>query len=577
MSTLLAAAVHSGRFTTLDWGVVVIYVLMIAAVGLWLSRGQQSKRDYFLGGRNIPWWAVGFSIVATETSALTVIGVPGMAIGALAVKEGLISASKGSMLFMMVVLGHIIGRIIIAVYIVPYYFKGDVYTPYQLLSRAFGQKARFVASGLALITTALGAGVRVYASAIPIMFAMRGFYEGWGINHSIALIMFIAMVYTSLGGIKAVVWTEILQYFIFVGGGLFALYYIPTLLEGNMAAPSGATHWAAVKEVAADNMTILNTGFLSSAELQAKLGESYTLGQAFWAQLRNIFCGDYNLIMGLLAVPPGIVLAIGFNQLSIQRVLCCRNTSDGRKSMIMSACLIAPQFLMFLLIGICLFAFYKINGFQFFGFEPWDPNSIDAATGIGKPKADYVFPSFIMTQMPEILKGFMVAAILSAAMSSESGALSAMSSMVVMDFYKPLQKQAEDERKELMLSRITTLFCGLALAIVAYLSQSSTMVFDLAFTFAGLTSGGILGAFVIGMIRKRGFAGPIIAGMVCSFLFMVLLNLVMSTWSAKINWTWHIPIGMLVALLVIRLALIGLPDSKDGGIAVVEGETTAKT
>ncbi|HMX63347.1 MAG TPA: hypothetical protein PKD58_09800, partial [Candidatus Sumerlaeota bacterium] len=105
MSTLLAAAVHSGRFTTLDWGVVVIYVLTIAAVGLWLSRGQQSKRDYFLGGRNIPWWAVGFSIVATETSALTVIGVLDMAIGALAVKEGLISASKGSMLFMMIVLG----------------------------------------------------------------------------------------------------------------------------------------------------------------------------------------------------------------------------------------------------------------------------------------------------------------------------------------------------------------------------------------------------------------------------------------------------------------------------------------
>jgi SSS family solute:Na+ symporter len=451
----------------------------------------------------------------------------------------------GTMLFMMVVVGHLIGRLIIATVIVPYYFKGDVYTTYQLLSRAFGPKARYVASGLSLVGATLGAGVRVYVTAIPLMFALRTYFPWWDLNASIVTIMVFSMVYTAFGGIKAVIWTDMLQYFIFVGGGLFALFYIPSLLTGAHAAPSGATGWSAVHEVASEQMKWFSTGILSGAQLSEALGPNYTFGQALMAQMKNIFGGEFNLIMGLIAVPPGIVLALGFDQMNVQRILCCRSGKEGSASMLMSAVLIAPQFLMFLLVGICLYAYYTLSGLDFGGFSPTLPSAPD------KPRADFIFPIFIMTEMPPVTKGFMLAAILAAAMSSVASALSAMSSMVMMDFYKPLMKdRPEDEAREMKLSRVITVVSGFLLALVAYVSQASSRVFDLAFTLAGLTAGGILGAFVVGLVRRRGQPAPVITGMLVSFVFMIILNVLMIYKVVKINWPWHAPIGMIVCLLV---------------------------
>ncbi|CAN5253746.1 sodium:solute symporter [soil metagenome] len=536
-------------FTFIDWLVVAVYLLLIVGVGIWTSRGQVSKRDYFLGGRDMSWWIVGLSIVATETSALTFIGVPAMAFGALAYKDGIFSAIPGSLFFMMIVVGYVTGRIAIAIWVIPYYFKGEVYTTFQLLTRAFGPNARMTAAGISLLAMALGQGVRVLATAIPLMMVMRT-YEAtanFGLVHGIVLTMLFALVYTVFGGIKAVVLTDMMQYFIFAGGGLLAVLYIPHLLHGPLAAPSGAEGWSAVQEVAAKNLRWFNSGLLSHATIAEKLGHDPSMIELLKAQGASILGEPMNLIMGLIGMPVGIVFALGFDQLNVQRVLGCKSVKDGRKAMLLSATLIAPQFLMFLLIGAGLYAFYSIQGFHFDGIKPWDPTAAEI-----KVKADYVFPIFIVEQMPIAVKGFMLAAILAAAMSSVSSAMSAMASMFVMDFYKPLTGAVMTEKGELKLSRIAVVVAGILLIGVASLSRGSSFIFTLAFTLAGLTQGALLGPFVYGMIHKRGHPAPVICGMIISVACMLEMNyLIQQKVIVPIAWPWHTLIGMIIALIPI--------------------------
>jgi SSS family transporter len=549
----------SPQFTLLDWGVVVLYLVLVMAVGLWMARGQNSKRDYFLGGRNMPWWVVGLSIIATETSALTLIGVPAMALGALTYVNGTFVLGTGSMYFLMIVVGHLIGRVIIAVWIVPYYFRGEVYTTYQLLTRAFGPSTRFVAALLSFLGMTLGAGVRILVTAIPIMMVMRT-YEAtawFGIDHAIVLLIVFALFYTAIGGIKAVVWTDMVQFFIFFGAGLYSVLYIPSLLHGELAAPSGATGWGAIREVSGGTLRWFNSGFTEGDPVSVL--PRTDLSEAPWVvrQISNILAGPFNLLMGLVAMPIGIVFALGFDQMNVQRVLGCRDVREGRKAVLLSAALIAPQFLMFLLVGVALHSFYTLGGCEF-ALPPWDPALVDPSTGVGIPKADYVFPAFIIEHMPPVMRGFLVAAILAAAMSSVSSALGAMGSMVAMDFWKPLAGATTDAQ-EMTVSRGAVILSGILLAAVAYWCKHTKSVFDLAFTLAGFTSGAVLGAFLYALWYKRGSFVPAAAGMGASVAVMTLLNYLSLPQGSdppmlRINWPWHVPIGT-IACLAVMLAL----------------------
>jgi SSS family transporter len=561
------------KFGFVDWMVVAAYLVVVMGVGLWMARGQSSKRDYFLGGRQMPWWVVGLSIVATETSALTLITVPAMTMGRLSYVDGQFSLSGGTMFFLMIVVGHLIGRAIIAVWIVPYYFKGDVYTTFQLLTRAFGPQTRVTASLVSFIGMTLGAGVRILVTAIPLMIVMRT-YEAtswFSIDHGIVLLLFFALIYTAVGGIKAVVWTDMLQFFIFAGAGIFSLLYIPTLLQGPLAAPSGATGWGAVREVAGDSMAWFNSGFTNGTPANI----FPRLDPAGWSwpaqQLSNIMAGPFNLMMGLIAVPIGIVFALGFDQLNVQRVLGCRNVAEGRRALVMSALIIGPQFLLFLLVGCALLAYYRLNGFEF-GIMPWDPATVKVETGAGDPKADYVFPVFIIEHMPPVMKGFLMAAILAAAMSSVSSALSAMASMAVMDLWRPLMGSNTSDRSDLLTSRVAVLVCGLMLYVVAIVCKHAPSIFDLAFTLAGLTAGAVLGAFLYGLIFRRGHFVPAIVGMAVSVCFMVVFNMLRmetKTFGApwlQVNWPWHAPIGTAICLLTIMAASKFFPANSDRSI-----------
>ncbi len=548
------AATVSASFGPADWIVVLLYMAIVTGIGLWTARGQKSQRDYFLGGRSLPWWAVGFSIVATETSALTFIGIPAGVIGALALTEsGAITAGGGTMFFMMVVIGYITGRLVVIKYIIPHYFKGDVYTTYELIFKAFGNRSRITASALAVVAITLGAGVRVYVTAIPIMIVMRTIpgLENSGILEAVTIIMVAAMLYVALGGIKAVVWTDMLQYFIFVGAGLLALLYIPSLLHGDMAAPGGETGWNAVRSVAPEQLRWFNHGFVGAAAVAEGLGREPGLWELIKANVASIVGGQYNLISGILGAPIGIIFAFGFDQMNVQRVLACRNTRDGQKAMGLSAVIIGPQFLLFLLIGAALFAYYTINGWEFGAIKPWDPNLATPS-----PRSDFVFPIFILTHMPVVAKGFLIAAILAAAMSSVSSALGAIGSMAVMDFYRPFRRKKTDAKTEMLLSRGAVVLAGVGLIAVAMACRAAPLIFDLAFQLAGLTTGAIMGAFIWGLLHRRGRSGPVIAGMACSFFFMILFNFILNHTDYAVNWVWHALVGTVVCVAVIALASI---------------------
>src|SRR5438445_7546715 len=227
-------------FNAGDWSVIAAYLLGIIALGVWFGRDQQNTRDYFLGGKNIPWWGIGLSILAAETSALTIIGVPAMAYG-------------GNIAFLQMVIGYVIARIILAIVLVPHYFKGEIYSPYELFGKAFGPAARQTAGGLFLISETLAAGVRVYLASIPVklMLGDKLLAAGTGdpILGAILLFVLLSLVYTYVGGVKAVIWTDAVQFGLFLLGGVFALIYIPSLLEGgagavfSKAADVGKLHW----------------------------------------------------------------------------------------------------------------------------------------------------------------------------------------------------------------------------------------------------------------------------------------------------------------------------------------------
>jgi SSS family transporter len=381
--------------------VIAAYLLGIIGLGIWFGKDQRNTRDYFLGSRNIPWWGIGFSIVAAETSALTIIGVPAMAYG-------------GNIAFIQMIVGYVIARIILAIVLVPHYFKGEIYSPYQLFADRFGPAARQTAGGFFLISETLAAGVRVYVASIPVKLMLGDKLLGWGTGDPIlgAILLFVvlSLVYTYIGGVKAVIWTDAIQFGLFLLGGIFALTYIPTLVDGGVGAI-----WAKASEA----------GKLHFLNYAPEKGAGF---------LKFLLGSPFNLWMGLIGGTVMVMSSHGAEQLIVQRVLACKNVADGRKSLVLSAVLIFPLFLIFLLVGVMLWVFYQAHPFQIPLPEP--------RPGSGIKANDFIFPIFMMTEVPHLLKGFLIVAILSAAMSSVSSALTSLASVSTMDLVKQVVPQS---------------------------------------------------------------------------------------------------------------------------------------
>jgi SSS family transporter len=498
----------TGELNVYDWLVILGYLGGVISLGVWFGRQQRTTRDYFLGSRNIRWWGIGASIVATETSALTIIGVPALAYG-------------GNMMFLQMILGYIIARIVLAIFLVPRYMRGEIYSPYQLLEQHLGAAPRRLAGGCFLLGETFAAGVRVYVACIPVQLMLgTSVCSLGGLVHPIlgAILLFVllSLTYTVVGGVKAVVWTDAVQMVLFVAGGLFALLYIPTLIDGG---------WSTA---------------------MAKAREA---GKLEWFNPEFGFSAPFNIWMGVIGGTVMVLATHGAQQLIVQRVLACANVAEGRKALVFSAVMIAPVFLIFLLVGVLLWVFYQEQPFQI--PLPESQPGIQAN--------DFVLPIFMITEVPHVVKGFLLVGILAAAMSSISSSLSALASVSTMDFVRHWLKRGDDAFY-LRLSRYSTVGWAVGLVGVAWLTREAQFVLNAAFSLMGLISGALLGGLLIALFARSIGPRATVAGMVSSVLAMNLIYWppkveVMSVWwirtfGGELYWPWFTLVGTLITVVV---------------------------
>ncbi|MFZ0284140.1 MAG: sodium:solute symporter [Terriglobales bacterium] len=455
----------------LDLTIIALYLAGITLFGLRFRKRQRTLRDYFLADRNIPWWAIALSIVAAETSTLTIISIPGL-------------AYDTNLAFLQVVLGYLAGRVIISFVFLPQYFRGDLYTAYELIERRFGRKLRSLTAGLFLVTRAAAEGVRVYAVSIVVAIAI-----GTGEVASIAIITVLTLIYTFEGGLAAVIWTDVVQTFIYVAGTLVGLFTIVHLVPGG---------WPAIHSV---------------AEAAGKF-HVFDFTPDFWM--------PYTFWAGLIGGAFLTTASHGTDQLIVQRLLAARSERQSVAALLSSGVAILFQFALFLIVGVMLFVYYRVPSASF-----------------GTP--DRIFPTFIVSRMPHGISGLLIAAILAAAMSNLSAALNALASTSVIDFYLQRNPQT-DERRRVRLSRFMTVFWALILFGLAVLSLHRLgRVVEVGLQIASVAYGALLGVFLLGVLTRRANQAGAIVGMLCGFVTEIYLWL-----GTRVPWTWYVMIGTMV-------------------------------
>jgi len=455
----------------LDLAIIAVYLIGITLFGIRFRKKQRTLRDYFLAGRDIPWWAIALSIVAAETSTLTIIGIPGV-------------AYDTNLTFLQVVMGYVVGRFVIAFVLLPHYFRGDLYTAYQLIERRFGPNLRLLTSGLFLLTRAAAEGVRVYAVSIVVSIAL-----GTGELTSIAIITVLTLIYTFEGGLAAVIWTDVVQTVIYVGGTILGVVTILHYVPGG---------WAHIHQVADA------AGKLRVFDFTPTLWKPYT----FWA--------------GLIGGAFLTTASHGTDQLIVQRLLAARNQKQSVAALLTSGIGILLQFALFLMVGVMLFAYYTVPSTQF-------------------GTHDRIYPTFIVTRMPHGISGLLIAAILAAAMSNLSAALNSLSSSSIMDFYVRLRPQT-DEARRLRSSRIATVIWAAVLFALAVLClHRIPSVVEVGLQIASIAYGALLGVFLLGVLTKKATERGAMVGMLLGFLAEVYL------WQfTRVPWTWYVAIGTTV-------------------------------
>ena len=479
-------------FSGIDYTVLALYLVGITIFGTLFRGSQRTVKDYFLGDKNTSWIVISLSIVATETSTLTLIGVPALAYANYARPE-----QGGNFTYLQVVLGYIVARILISLLFIPAYFRGNLLTAYELLKNRFGPKTKNFAASLFLVMRALAEGVRVFAASLVLSAVLGGSLPG--LPHlwlwSIIIVGMLTLVYTFEGGIAAVIWTDLIQLVIYIGGSLLAAYELAHLVPGGWSA-------IATEAVAANKFQVFSFKF------------DLTVPFTFWA--------------GLLGGTFLTMASHGTDQLLVQRLLTCKNQRDSQKAIILSGFVVLFQFALFLTIGVMLYAYYK-----FF------PLTAKLASN------DQIFPTFIVQRLPHGVAGLVIAAIFAAAMSNLSGSLNSLASSTVLDFYKPLLKPFAPDEQLLKLSRWLTAAWGIVLIGIAVLARSWGSVFTTGLTIASLVYGPMLGAFLLGVLTRRANQIGVMIGMAASICFMSIV-----WYKTSIAWTWYVLLGTLACVVI---------------------------
>jgi len=468
----------------------------VLVAGLVFAGRQRDASDYFLGHRGLPWWALMLSVVATETSAVTVISVPGI-------------AARGNLAFLQIAFGYLVGRIGVAALLLPGYFEGTQDTAYQRLERRFGPAARRAASGVFLVTRALADCVRIFATAIPLAIITH-----WNMTAGILAIGCVTLVYTWVGGLRAVVWVDVIQLGVYLLGGIATLI-IATHLAGGLGAFARA--W--------------EQGKLTTFDFRA----SFTVLYTFWG----------GLVGGALLAGA----SHGTDHLIVQRLLAARNLRDAQRALIGSGVFIIAQFALFLLVGTSLWL-----------------------AGADQPgmRSDAIYPTFVITQLPAGLAGLVVAGILAAAMSSHASAVNSLASASAYDFYAPLTGRAEPAHLLRVGRWLTLVWTAVLVAGASAFQNQNTPVVQLALSVASITYGGLLGTYMLGGLWPRARQRDVIVALCASALLMspVVLGAVIPQfpihWLPGLAWPWFVPLG---TALTVAVGILSSGVGRSGGEA----------
>lgn len=490
-------------FSGIDYLVLAIYLVGITWFGTQFRSSQHTVRDYFVGNRTTSWWVISLSIVATETSTLTLIGVPALVYTTYARPE-----QGGSLTYLQVVVGYMIGRLVISLILLPAYFKGDLLTAYALLERRFGSGAKHFAASLFLVMRALAEGVRVFAASLVIGAVLAGSFGAvpnlwlW----SIVIVGCLTMIYTFEGGVAAVIWTDLIQFVIYVAGSLLAAYELIHLTPGGI---TGIVNVAAQ----ANKLRVLSFSW------------DFSVPFTFWA--------------GIIGGAFLTTASHGTDQLLVQRLLTCKNLRDSQKALVMSGVIVLFQFVLFLSVGLMLYAYYQST-----------PPPVLTSN-------DEIFPIFIVRNLPHGVSGLVIAAIFAAAMSNLSGSLNSLASTTILDFYKPLAGANATDAQLLRLSRWCTAAWGLVLIGIAVLARQWGSVFTTGLAIASCVYGPMLGAFLLGVLTTRANQRGVVVGMGVSLAVMTWIK-----FQTPLAWTWYVLVGTAICVTVGYLVSLTSPAER---------------
>ena len=454
-------------------------------MGLWVGRGQQNTLDYFLGGRLIPWWAVLLSIVATETSTVTFLSIPGFSF----------ARENGDFRFLQITFGYIVGRILVVFVLLPLYFRGQPFTSYEVLQSRFGIASRQATSMLFLITRNLSDALRLYLTALAMQQAV-----GLGISTCVVILGIVTIAYTFFGGVRSVVWNDCIQFSIYMIGAIVTLAVIISQLPGK-----------------ADQLWQFGQQFDKFRVLDFELSLTKPT-MTFWA----------GLVGGLFLT----AATHGTDQLMVQRYLTAKNHRSASWALALSGIVVCGQFALFLAIGLALACFYR----QF-------PGEVEFVGADG----DRVFAHFIVNHLGRGLVGLILAAVFAAAMSTLSSSLNSSATALIKDIYLPLLKRQLSPARELWLSRLATAGFGVLQICIALASQhigASVSTVGKVLAIAGFAMGPVLGLYFLAVFAKRVRQRSALAGFAAGIALLSYVAL-----ATPLYWPWYAGFGATTTFL----------------------------
>ncbi|HEY3025214.1 MAG TPA: sodium:solute symporter [Pyrinomonadaceae bacterium] len=519
----------------IDLVIIFGYLIGITLFGVWFSRKQETTRDYFLGDRTVPWWAIAASIVATETSTITFISVPGIAF-----------ARGGNFQFLQLVFGYMLGRVVISILFIPSYFRGELMTVYQLLERRFGNRIKMLAASLFVVMRNIADGIRLLLTAFVLAAVYTAFQPQANADTivigSVVLLGVVMIIFTYFGGMEAVIWVEVVQLGIYLAGAAMAAVVLIMAIKGgwSQAIALGEQY----HKFNFIDFGIRHTSYAFTAPFTSR---------TFNFSLPIDLTKTYTLWAGLLG---GCFLTMsthGTDQYLVQRYLCTDKPRRAAAALLTSGAMVFAQFVGFLFVGVLLFAFYGPHTDPAYGTLPSGVATLPIGATFQIVGGDRVFPDFITKYMPSGLSGLVVAAIFAAALSSS---LNSIAATAVNDLYKPFRPRRSDKHY-LRVSHWLTLLWGIiqiGVALIAMRQNRSAL--DQALSVASLINGPVLGVFLVGTFLRRVSEPPALVGMIVSIVVMLYIRF----WT-PIAWTWYVLIGSMITFLVAWLAGFAFPPA----------------